>query len=58
MQCLFCGGVQVYWRNELRPNAYTFCPECKRKNCERTDTRVLPHGLRECTRAQLPLRIT
>jgi hypothetical protein len=56
MHCRFCDGARVVWRHRGRPTAHTFCEDCRRKNCER-GVKALPHGINECARAQLPLKI-
>jgi hypothetical protein len=57
MQCRYCLGERVVWRNQGRPTAYTYCEECRRRNCEKA-VKALPHGFNECARAQLPLKMS
>lgn len=55
MLCLYCGGNRVIWRQRAS-GPYTYCQDCKRKNCER-GTGALPHGIHECDRAQIQLKM-
>lgn len=56
MHCRYCDGVRVVWRHQGRPTAYTYCQDCERRNCERAP-KALPHGINECARAQLTLKM-
>jgi len=57
MRCRFCDGERVKWRLKGRPTAYTYCEDCGRRNSDRP-VKALPHGINECARAQLPLKMT
>jgi hypothetical protein len=56
MDCRFCESDRVTWRRTKKAPAYTYCRDCKRRNCE-VHAHKLPHGENECDRAQLRLKI-
>lgn len=56
MECRFCLGSRVVWRNTAQFGAHTFCQDCRRRNCE-CQAKRLPHGPSECARAQLQLKM-
>ncbi len=56
MKCRHCQGERVKWRRPRNGPAYTYCQDCRRRNCE-AQAHKLPHGENECDRAQLRLKI-